>query len=156
MTYRMLFLFIGFICFGALSSAFIAQYVFHLDPCAFCIYERYPYAVGLFFALMALWKPVYSPFWKKALSLCFLIGAGITFYHVLVEHKLIDPPQSCVSKFDITDATTIADLEADMASQSRVVRCDVVPIRIFGLSLAEYNLLLSFVLVFICLKKNRK
>lgn len=156
MTSRTLFSFISLICIAALAAAFVAEYGFHLKPCAFCLYERYPYAIGLFLSLLALLSETFRPLLKKLLVLCFFVGAGITFYHILIEHKVVQPPESCVSKFDITDSTTVADLEADMASQERVVRCDVVPIRIFGLSLAEYNLVLSLFLLGVCLRKNRK
>ena len=31
---------------GALASAFVAQYVFGLEPCVLCIYQRWPFAIA--------------------------------------------------------------------------------------------------------------
>ncbi|MBM3610913.1 MAG: disulfide bond formation protein B [Alphaproteobacteria bacterium] len=156
MIHRFFYIVIAFVSAGALSAALIAQYGFHLEPCAFCIYERYPYLVALALSLMGLWKPSWGSVVKICLFLCFLTGASITTYHILIEHHWVEPPSSCVSKFEITDDTTVADLEAQVNSTARVIRCDIVPIKIFGLSLAEYNLLLSFVLIFMCLRKNNE
>lgn len=156
MDYRIFFIIISIVSFGALSTAFIAQYGFHLAPCAFCLYERYPYAIAFVLSLVGLWKSSLSSFLKKCLILCFLIEAGITTYHVLIEHHWVSPPSSCVSKFDMTEDTTVADLEAQMDLAARIVRCDVVPLKILGLSLAEYNLLFSIFLVLFCSKRFLK
>ena len=131
----------------SLATAFIAQYGFDLAPCQFCIWERYPYAVVAVLSLLGLCCPKWTALVRVVCVLTFLGATGLTAYHVAVEREWVDPPASCQSDLKITGTTTVADLKAQILAQPRVTRCDIVPIRILGVSMAEMNLVLSLVLM---------
>lgn len=131
----------------SLVTAFIAQYGFDLAPCQFCLWERYPYGLAALLSLLGLWRPKCLPWIRTLCALTFLGATAITTYHVAVEHKWIDPPASCQSDLKITNTTTVADLKAQILAQPRVTRCDIVPFKIFGISMAEMNLALSLILL---------
>ena len=84
----------------AIIAAYIAQYIFELEPCILCLYQRQP-----FFAVIAL-SSVTLVFFDKIksqkiaviLSLFFLvINCAIALYHSAVEQKLIQGPTTCSS-----------------------------------------------------------
>lgn len=135
------------ISLGSLVTAFIAQYVFDLAPCQFCLWERYPYGFAAILSLLGLWHPKWLSWIRILCALTFLGATAITTYHVAVEYKWIDPPASCQSDLKITDTTTVADLKAQILAQPRVTRCDIAPLKIFGISMAEMNLALSLLLL---------
>ena len=140
-------LILGVLSFCALGIALIAQYGFKLAPCQFCLYERYPYSILVILSLLTLWKAV-PPTLIRVLMIITILGAiGVTTYHIAVEHKWVDPPASCTSDLEINKTTTVADLKAQILAQPRVTRCDIVPIKILGLSMAEYNLLFNIFLL---------
>ena len=73
---------------GALGSAFTAQYLFGLEPCVLCIYQRWPFAIAIAIAAGALLlvRSGRSPRWLLALAgLVFIANSAIAFYHVGVE-----------------------------------------------------------------------
>lgn len=148
--------FIGLFSFGALLTAIIAQYVFNLQPCQFCIYERYFYAALLFLSLLGIWNYVNPSFIKGTMIIVILGAIGLTSYHIAVERKWVDPPASCTSDLVINKNTNVKDLKAQILAQPRVTRCDIVPIRILGLSMAEYNLVLNIMLLSVLIFLDRR
>ncbi len=155
-TAHMLLLFISFV---ALSSAYIAEYGFDLKPCQFCLWERYPYWLMIILAGSALLIKKLSRFLLLMGLLIFTVSVGITSYHVAVEHKWVDAPESCQSKIVLDDTPTYEEIRAQLMAQDHVARCDVVPFRFLGLSIAEWNLVLNFALVayiIMTLKRTRR
>lgn len=137
----------GLCCGGTLATAFMMEYVVGFAPCSFCIYERYPYGIALALSLGGLFSSSWHSFLKKLLTLTFLVECALTIYHILIEHKVVAPPSSCAPQFTITPTMTVQEIQTLIESQQKVVRCDMVPLRIFGLSMAEWNLLLSLALL---------
>jgi len=143
----------------ALSAAYIAEYGFDLVPCQFCLWERYPYWLMILLAGSALIFKKLSKFLLLMGLLVFTIGTAVTAYHVAVEHKWVEMPGSCQSKIVLDDTPTYEELQAQLFAQSHVARCDVVPLRFLGLSIAEWNLLLNLALVayiIMTLRKTRR
>lgn len=131
----------------ALASAYIAEYGFDLKPCQFCLWERYPYWLMILLAGSALVVKRLSRFLLLMGLLVFITSVGITSYHVAVEHKWVSAPESCQSKIVLDDTPTYEEIRAQLMAQDHVVRCDIVPFRFLGLSIAEWNLLLNLALV---------
>jgi disulfide bond formation protein DsbB len=146
---------IGGISFLSLLAAFIAQYGFNLPPCRFCIYERYPYVLAFVLSLIGIGKEAWVSPLKKLLAIVFLGSTILTAYHVAVEHAWVPSPVACQSDLKINSTTTIQDLKVQLLTQPRVTPCHVAPLKILGLSLAEYNLLLSLGLVVFCLIRKK-
>jgi disulfide bond formation protein DsbB len=130
---------------GALGTAFTAQYVFDLWPCVLCLYQRWPYAAVIVFALagVALKKRYGSgPF----LFLCaagFAVTAAIGGYHVGVEQGWWEGTAECVG--DTAKATSLQDLKAKIMS-TPIVRCDEIAWSFLGVSMAGYNVIAGVIL----------
>ena len=129
----------------ALASAFTAQYVFGLDPCPLCIYQRWPYAlttvlgiVTLALALRGKEKPAALCVFLAGLS--FLTGGVIASYHVGVEHHWwASFLEGCSADFS---AMTPEELLKHLSGKP-AVRCDAVAWQMFGISMAGYNAMMS-------------
>jgi disulfide bond formation protein DsbB len=132
---------------AALGMAFIAEYVFGLLPCILCVYQRIPYAIvialGILGALIAGKSPRAAGGALGLISLSFLTDSVIAFYHSGVErHWWKSIFESCAApelEGSITDV--LAKIQAAPA-----VRCDEIPWAdpIFGLSMANYNVVFCF------------
>jgi disulfide bond formation protein DsbB len=120
-----------------LAGAYIAQYVFGLPPCEMCWWQRYPHFLALALALIAFLRPQATLLvWLAAgaIAVSGLIGA----YHAGVEYKWWEGMTACTA----TPAATSAEaLEAIL--NAPLVRCDVAPWSLFGISLAGWNFLIS-------------
>lgn len=133
---------------GGLAAAFTGEYLFGLEPCILCLYERVPYAVVAVLAVVALLTPAHSS-WRRWLmvlaAVVFLTGAGLAFYHVGVEEHWWRSVAGCEGVL----ATDVGDL--GNLSPSDLKPCDQVDWRLFGLSLAAYNAIVSLALAALCL-----
>jgi disulfide bond formation protein DsbB len=127
---------------AALALAFIGQYVFDLQPCVLCIYQRWPFAIATVLCLVAL-TPWLRPTASWLLGLTALVlatNAGIAVYHVGVEQYWWIGSEACVGKAGT--AQTLAELRAQIMA-TPVTRCDEVAFSLFGVSMAGYNVLFS-------------
>lgn len=140
-----------FISIFSLASAYTAQYVFGLEPCILCLYQRPPYYAAGMLAMLGILaaapKPKMSALSVFLAAIVFLTGSVIAFYHTGVElHWWSSFLEGCTINFD-----TINSLEA--LENAPAVRCDEIPWSdpIFGLSMANYNAIASFGYSIICL-----
>lgn len=133
---------------GSLAIAFAGEHLFGLEPCILCLYERVPYAVAAVLAGMALATPADGA-WRIRLmalaALVFLVGAGLAFYHVGVEQHWWRSVAGCEGSL----MTGVEDLRGLGASDLKP--CDRVDWRLFGLSLAAYNVIVSLALAAVCI-----
>jgi disulfide bond formation protein DsbB len=142
---RILALFLTAASAGALAFAYIAQYVFNLQPCILCLYQRVPYFVALTLAALAFFMTVALP--RQAFYLLlfcgvsFATGAAIAGFHTGVEYKWWAGMDAC------GDATLPRNATAEefraYITQRAIVRCDVPAWTLLGISMTGYNLLLS-------------
>ncbi|MCW5698545.1 MAG: disulfide bond formation protein B [Rhodospirillales bacterium] len=131
---------------GALASAFVGEYVFGLEPCVLCLYERVPYGIVAVLAGLAILVRARdgSQAWLVAgCGLVFLAGAALAFYHVGVEQHWWAGFSGCSGT--LPQNLTIEDFRASLAEAPRK-SCDDVDWRLFGISLAGYNVLVSVAL----------
>ncbi len=77
-----------------------------------------------------------------------LISISLAFYHVGVEQKYWPGPNSC-SNASIEGLTT--DQLLDQIMSAPIVRCDEIAWELIGLSMAGWNVLISFFLLLIWL-----
>ena len=128
-------------------------------PCALCLIERYAYYAGVPLATAAffLTSPKPSGLVVLLLALCglgFLVNSGIGVYHSGIEWKWWPGPESC-------SAGTLAPLSGsllDALEGAKAVSCDDAPWRMFGLSFAGWNALISLglaVLSFLGVRSGR-
>lgn len=135
-----------------LGGAYIFQYGFGLPPCEMCWWQRYPHFVALLLAILAFVLPIKRPLVALAgiaLAVSGLIGA----FHAGVEYGWWQGLTACSS----TGAMGGDPLEAIM--NAKIVRCDVAPWSLFGISMAGWNFLFSAaaaVAIFLLLRIDRK
>ena len=138
---------------ASILSAFGFQYIGGYDPCHLCLMQRYAYyaAIPLLFIAMALAseKPKLGGFIFLLVAVAFLANAALGTYHAGAEWKFWPGPDSCSSGAAALP-TTAADMLKGM--ENRVVRCDEASWRMFGLSFAGWNVLISLGLVALGLK----
>ncbi len=73
-------------------------------------------------------------------AVAFVINAGVATFHVGVEQQWWQGTEACGAAG--TTARTIEELRAQIFA-APIVRCDVVPWSLFGISMAGYNVLAS-------------
>jgi disulfide bond formation protein DsbB len=135
---------------GALALATIAGFwafqALGYAPCDLCLEQRYPYYAGVPVAAVAfaLAKSGSSRavtgamFWL--LALIFAVSIVLAAYHSGVEAHLWLSPTACSGSIA---APKSGETLLDQLATVNVVPCDVVQLRIFGLSLANWNVLVS-------------
>ncbi len=117
-------------------------------PCELCLKERIPYYVGMpLAALTALaaqqGRAGLARAGLAALTILFLVGAGLAFYHSGVEWKLFPGPADCTGA--LMRPTTTEEFLRQLRSV-KPVRCDAPNLFVFGYSLANWNVLISLAL----------
>jgi len=144
-THANIALYLGLAALALIAGALGFQYLAHLPPCEMCMWQRYPHiaagivGVGGFLLLRAKISPE-SAAPGIAILTALLIGLSgvIGVYHAGVEWHFWPGPSSCTGP--AFHATGALDLNAP------VVMCDHAAWRLFGLSLAGYNAILSLAL----------
>lgn len=126
---------------GLLGGAYISQYVGGLYPCEMCWWQRYPHFAALalsfiaFFASQTGYRKTLVALAALAIATSGLIGG----FHAGVEYGWWEGLTACTA--------TISGSGEDLLKSimnAPLVRCDVAPWSLFGISLAGYNFLLSF------------
>ncbi len=135
---------------AVLTAVMVAQEVFDIEPCILCLYQRVPYAIAALLGLAALLLPPAQR--RVAMILCvpvFVLGAGLAMFHVGIEqHWWTSSLPGCgVDTLPTTlpDTLSTEDFQ-EMLAGPPPPACDEVSFRIFGLSLAQINVLLSLAL----------
>ncbi len=112
-------------------------------PCSLCLEERIPYYAAVPGGLLAAFLARYAPRWAAvivaALALAFLYNAGLSIYHAGAEWHFWAGPETCTGNGDLLQSKSLSQA----LRHNNVVRCDQAAIRIFGVSLAGYNVLIS-------------
>lgn len=131
---------------AALGAALLMQYAGGLPPCPLCIQQRWGFAVagGIALAGMGAVRAGASPRAALALTgLAFLATFALAFRHVGVEQGWWQVPASCLVTG--ADAETVEELrEALLATPP--ARCDEVPARFLGISIAGWSALYALAL----------
>ncbi len=139
-----------FVLGGAtILGAWYFQLVVKLPPCPLCLEERIPYYVVIPLSLLtATAALVRTPRKLIAVGLVAIIaamlyGAALGTYHAGVEWRFWSGPTDCSGP--VTDFTKRGSL-LDQLQSVQVVRCDEAAWRLFSISLAGYNVLISLAL----------
>ena len=128
---------------AALVAAFTVQYLFGLEPCVLCLYQRVPYGATAGLAIVGAVLAGEGRMSGVIVGLCgvvFLAGAGLAFYHVGVEQHWWGSIAACGGA--APGDMTMEQLRAGLAAQPPKP-CDQVDWTLFGVSLAGYNVLSS-------------
>ncbi len=143
-------LFVGCTSAGLLLGALAFQYGMGLPPCEMCMWQRWPHLaaaiIGLGGGLLVLVNVLPA---RAATALALLailaiaIAGGLGVYHAGVEWKWWEGPQACTFSFGQSSGANFEPVP--------VTRCDEAAWRLFGISLAGYNAIVSFAVAAISL-----
>lgn len=130
-----------FLPLGLLGGAYASQYLGGLYPCEMCWWQRWPHFAALPLALGAFILPGEGKrrLFTALAALAILISGLIGGYHAGVEYGWWEGITTCSSTItpgsgkDVLDAILNAPL----------IRCDIAPWTLFGISLAGFNFLIS-------------
>ena len=137
------FIYIFLINIFIILSALFIEYILNVKPCVLCIYERYPYYLILLLSALFFLKNN----WKNQLMVLIILTSIVSFflagYHVGIENGLINELSSCkteVSK-NMSKDILLKELQSKLAPS-----CKDVDFKLFGLSLASINMIMSLIL----------
>ena len=137
--------FIGIIvfCIFVLISAFFIEYILKHEPCNLCLFERIPYIATIVLAFIAL---VFTKYEKIALifiGIFFIFGTIVSFYHFGIEQGFFNESLVC-NLIDSGKTVSAQDLLKELETKS--ISCKDVTFRVFGLSLATFNTIISSII----------
>ena len=142
----------------ALITAYIIQHVLGHQPCNLCLIERMPYFFSIIIISVCLFFNKFEKIILIILSLIFFAATLLSFYHFGIEQGFIRESLVC----DLNNSNNELTKE-DLLSQLKEmpVSCKDVTFKIFGLSLATFNVFISLTLgvittkPFLIYEKNR-
>ena len=121
-----------------LAGAYVSQYGFGLFPCEMCWWQRYPHFAAVGLALVStLTEP--KRLWIGLAALAILASGLIGAFHAGVEYDWWEGITGCASNVSGGGDPLEAIMNAPL------VRCDVAPWTLAGISLAGFNAILSTV-----------
>lgn len=137
------FYFLGIFLISLLSLiiALYIEYVMGIKPCKLCLYQRIPYLILLLISFLG-YMYIKRPLWIYLSLLVFFLSVIISGYHVGIENGIFEELKVCKNNLDILSKE---DLLNSLKNQN--IPCKEVPIKLFGLSLATINLILSLTVV---------
>ena len=134
---------IALTAFATIAGAWIFE-AFGYLPCELCLKQRIAYYVGVPLAALTTWLALKNISAARALlyvsALLWFGSAIFGVYHAGVEWGFWPGPTACTGS-----GTAAGDMDVFMKQLQtvQVVQCDKVAIRIFGLSLAGWNAIIS-------------
>ena len=135
-------------CILTLVTAYFVQYILGYQPCKLCIIERFPYMIAIIILILNYNFEKDVLFFNVLLLQIFAFSFIISLYHLGIEQGIISESAVCASeKIDLI-------LKEDILNslQELNVSCKDVTIKIFGLSLTTYNMILSLLIFLISIK----
>ena len=141
LTIKKFYLLIFLISIISLLGAVFIENVLEQSPCRLCLYQRIPYLISIFICFFGF--NYYKNFlWMYLLLILFIISTILSGYHVGIENSIFEEFSGCTSEnINITNKLDLLNnLKKTMPS------CKNVDFKIFGLSLATINLIISLII----------
>ena len=142
----------------ALIAAYFIQYALGHQPCNLCLIERIPYFFSIIVILTVLFTKKFEKLSLIILSLIFFSATLIAFYHFGIEQGFIKESLVC----DLNNESNNLSKEALLNQLTEMpISCKEVTFKIFGLSLATFNIFITLILgvittkLFLTYEKNR-
>ena len=133
----------------AISAAYFIQYTLGHQPCNLCLIERVPYIFSIIIISIYLFTQKFEKITLIILSLIFFAAALLSFYHFGIEQGFIKESLVC----DLNNPGNELSREALLNQLKEMpISCKDVTFKIFGLSLATFNIFISLILSAITIK----
>jgi len=126
--------------FFALITAFFIQHILGHQPCNLCLIERIPYGLSMLLILIIFLFKKNREFYVLLLILNFIFALAISMYHFGIEQNFFMESIVCEVK-NLSENVTKEDLIKQLNDVT--VSCKDVTFKIFGLSLASINIVIS-------------
>ena len=138
-----------FLSIFALVSAYFIQYVLGHQPCNLCLFERVPYLSSIIIILSCFYFKKFEKISLILLSLIFFFATILSFYHFGIEQGFIKESLAC----NLSVKDNFINPEKLLKSlKEKPISCKDITFRLFGLSLATFNIFISLILGAITLK----
>ena len=133
----------------AIITAYIIQYVLGHQPCNLCLIERIPYIFSIIIVSVCIFSNKFEKITLIILSLTFFTLTLLSFYHFGIEQGFIKESLVCDLNIPNNELT-----KEDVLNQLKEmpISCKNVTFKIFGLSLATFNIFISLILSAITMK----
>ena len=135
--------------FIALSFAYFVEFILGHEPCNLCKIERAPYIGSIVLVSLLIFINKWEKIILFLILLLFIFGSVISIYHVGIEQGIFS--ESLLCKLGINNNIQNPD-ELLKTLKKTPISCRDVTFKIFGLSLATFNAVLSIVISYILLK----
>lgn len=140
--------FIALVGLMTIGGFFFFQYVLGYPPCPLCLEQRKAFYVAVPLAALLLLGAGYGAS-RKVLLLGFAVivlvmfwNASLSAYHAGIEWKFWPGPTDCSGPIDKLGQGSLLNRLQNI----HIVRCDEAAWRLFGISLAGYDVLVSLIL----------
>ncbi len=132
--------------FSILSALYI-EYILSVPVCKLCMYQRIPYIFSIIICFFGFFFPN-NKIWICLLIISFVGSLFISGYHIGIENAIFPEFSGCTND----SLNTINKLELLQSLNNFLPNCKDVNFRIFGLSLATINFLISIALAAITIR----
>ena len=133
----------------AITTAYFIQYVLGHQPCNLCLIERIPYIISIIIISICLFTQSFEKITLIILSLIFFASALLSFYHFGIEQGFIKESLVCNLNSPINELSKESLLNQ---LKEMPISCKDVTFKVFGLSLATFNVFISIILSAIIIK----
>jgi len=120
-----------------LAGAWGSQLIGHLYPCEMCHWQRWPHYAALVLALLAFLPRAPVRLFVALAAIAIAVSGAIGVAHAGVEYHWWNGFTPCTATF-----SGEGDLLANIM-KAPIVRCDVAQWKLFGISLAGFNAIIS-------------
>ena len=153
--YKLFYQIIFSISIFTILSALYIEYILSVPACKLCLYQRIPYIFSIIICFLAYFFPKKNVF-IYLIILTFFSSVIVSGYHIGIENGIFSEFSGCTSE----NFNTIDKTELLQNLNSFFPNCKDVNFKIFGISLATINFILSIALIYISIKyflneKNR-
>ncbi|MFO7921954.1 MAG: disulfide bond formation protein B [Nioella sp.] len=149
---RALLILVGLGSAALFFGALFFQFVIGLEPCSMCFWQRWPHRLGIVIGVIGGIFPKALVAWAGALNMA--VSTGLGAFHSGVERGWWDGPASCTSRGVDLMNSECGLLDPDCGTP--VVLCDEIPWQMLGLSMANYNAIISLVFLGLCVIAARR
>ena len=135
---------ISLISLISIILAFFIEYVLGHQPCNLCLIQRIPYGLSIILIISYYFLNKGQQFIILLLTLIFFFSFIISSYHFGIEQGFFEESKVCGLK-NTPNAITKEEILKQLQITS--VSCKDVTFRIFGFSLATFNIIISLIFV---------
>tara|TARA_Y100000022_G_C13085789_1_gene299882 strand:- start:112 stop:597 length:486 start_codon:yes stop_codon:yes gene_type:complete len=131
-----------------LGTAFVIEYFFGYMPCNLCKIERIPYGLSIIILIVNYNFKGNQIFYSVLLMLVFSFSIIISIYHLGIEQGFFEESTVCAPK----NLNLLTKEEVLKSLNELSISCKDVAFKVFGLSLTNYNIIMSVLMFLISTK----